>query len=723
MKSWEIIIQDSNEQVIKPDSSHSKQWNQIESFSGLPSIPSLRILDVRGTKIASFYGAQPQPSLQKFRCQDTPLAENKNIALMALIVFGDEVTHVNGEEVGHQVKEQAAAFRETLLPLLANDRWILTSVSPLKLIHTVTRKIKKIFIEWPTQPDLGKPERQSKSKNDDQNPLNSNSHNNNNNNSNNNVSPTKRHQTPSNDQLDNKSTTSRSTRSVAKSNLDAVSYKILFNDKKLKAEGDVPQDEIDNRVRQYYLNLLADQVDKRAKARERVQTAFPRSNISPMAGGPDYVSVYAQSTIDNKSSHFNVTGAAYAQSVVTPPTQTILPDDSESTSSLSISARRNKRRQIKVRQFKPHHEDADFDINENDDIKSILSRTDKSARSFLSENDDKQSQSQLSTSSSSDGSPSLRSGRSKNSHHASKSGRNDRSHKSQRSHRSRNADNSESAYYTDNQSYYSSQSGSRRSRSKRQQQQQQQQPAQKNRIISTEPELLSDYEYTDYSSVAQQPPQSKQQNKQATPTKQVPNQGGDNEYYSETASSPSKRGRKADQDESEYSYYSSAVPQQSPPSKARSSSKKAQPPQNPEYDYYSSSAAPSRSSSKKKSNQQQPPPQQQANEENQYEYSSEASTSKSPSKAPQQPAKTSPAKNNGFDEEYYSGEYYSDAPSRGASPAKPAQNQNQQSNQNQENDEEYYSEYYSEAPVKPASKGNQAASRKSRFDDDYSDDE
>ena len=72
---------------------------------------------------------------------------------MAFIVFGNSLTHVNRQEIDYQKHNLALCYKDELLPLLTQDKWLVTSTSPLKLIHTVSRKIKRIFIERPTDSD------------------------------------------------------------------------------------------------------------------------------------------------------------------------------------------------------------------------------------------------------------------------------------------------------------------------------------------------------------------------------------------------------------------------------------------------------------------------------------------------------------------------------------------------------------------------------------------
>ena len=45
--------------------------NPITSLETLPSLPSLKVINLSGTDIESFYGAQVQPSLEKLYIKNT----------------------------------------------------------------------------------------------------------------------------------------------------------------------------------------------------------------------------------------------------------------------------------------------------------------------------------------------------------------------------------------------------------------------------------------------------------------------------------------------------------------------------------------------------------------------------------------------------------------------------------------------------------------------------
>ena len=155
MSVWEKIIGDAGKKSpsrgmrIKSDSIHSKEWKQVASFEGLPTIANLKVLDVRRTGISSFFGAEPQPSLERFNCLETPLAQYKYLPLMSLIAFGKSVSYVNGNEVDIETRRIANSIKSDLRSLICNDKWVIVHVNPVKMLHITTRKRKTYFTEKP----------------------------------------------------------------------------------------------------------------------------------------------------------------------------------------------------------------------------------------------------------------------------------------------------------------------------------------------------------------------------------------------------------------------------------------------------------------------------------------------------------------------------------------------------------------------------------------------
>ena len=155
MSVWEKIIGDAGKKSptrgmrIKSDSIHSKEWKQVSSFEGLPTIANLKVLDVRRTGISSFFGAEPQPSLERFNCLETPLAQYKYLPLMSLIAFGKSVSYVNGNEVDIETRRIANSIKADLRNLICNDKWVIVHVNPVKMLHIATRKRKTYFTEKP----------------------------------------------------------------------------------------------------------------------------------------------------------------------------------------------------------------------------------------------------------------------------------------------------------------------------------------------------------------------------------------------------------------------------------------------------------------------------------------------------------------------------------------------------------------------------------------------
>jgi hypothetical protein len=102
----------------------------IESFVGLPALPSLRRLDLRDTFIRTFAGAEPQPGLVSINLLNTPLASERHLAEMCLIVFGNDLQIVNDAKIA--LGELGFAQRATPeLRQLLVEGWLLTSLDPI----------------------------------------------------------------------------------------------------------------------------------------------------------------------------------------------------------------------------------------------------------------------------------------------------------------------------------------------------------------------------------------------------------------------------------------------------------------------------------------------------------------------------------------------------------------------------------------------------------------
>jgi hypothetical protein len=70
--------------------------NPLRDFTGLPTLPFLRVLRVDNTSIQSFKGALLYPSLETLSIRGCPLATSPNFNLMALLSFGTSIRVLNG---------------------------------------------------------------------------------------------------------------------------------------------------------------------------------------------------------------------------------------------------------------------------------------------------------------------------------------------------------------------------------------------------------------------------------------------------------------------------------------------------------------------------------------------------------------------------------------------------------------------------------------------------
>jgi len=127
--------------------------NPISTLEVIPELIGFTELNMDDTKIASFYGAKSQPSLLSFSCRNTPISYAKFLKHMAVIVFGDELNYINGLIISKSIKTEAKERRNSLKEYLTNG-WILTSVTPMRLIDQQTRKRITIFKENEEKPSV-----------------------------------------------------------------------------------------------------------------------------------------------------------------------------------------------------------------------------------------------------------------------------------------------------------------------------------------------------------------------------------------------------------------------------------------------------------------------------------------------------------------------------------------------------------------------------------------
>lgn len=106
--------------------------NPIKNFKSMKKMNHLLSLNMNSTKLESFLGSIELPMLKTFSAECTPILENKDFDLMAVICFGDKLHTINGHEVDASILERAKIYRETYLPFL-KDGYVFVKASTGKM--------------------------------------------------------------------------------------------------------------------------------------------------------------------------------------------------------------------------------------------------------------------------------------------------------------------------------------------------------------------------------------------------------------------------------------------------------------------------------------------------------------------------------------------------------------------------------------------------------------
>lgn len=114
-------------------------YNNIQNFSGLPQLHMLRELVLDSNPISNFAGATYQPNLKFISLKKCNLSSEPNFKIMCLIVFGSQLTTINGERVTHQLKSTANALRASTISELKKGS-IIIQTKPLKLFNEERNK-------------------------------------------------------------------------------------------------------------------------------------------------------------------------------------------------------------------------------------------------------------------------------------------------------------------------------------------------------------------------------------------------------------------------------------------------------------------------------------------------------------------------------------------------------------------------------------------------------
>ncbi|OHT07795.1 hypothetical protein TRFO_23817 [Tritrichomonas foetus] len=140
--------------------------NRLVDFTGMKNYQRLAqfILD-NNPKLSSFKGAEPTNGMTHFSCLKTPLGNSHSINLMAVLVFGDTLKIINGQQIPRSVYRQAAAIGTAVGDYILNG-WVITNVDPIRIINPETRQRKTIYCgntaakspsTSPSKPDDDKP--------------------------------------------------------------------------------------------------------------------------------------------------------------------------------------------------------------------------------------------------------------------------------------------------------------------------------------------------------------------------------------------------------------------------------------------------------------------------------------------------------------------------------------------------------------------------------------
>lgn len=114
-------------------------YNNIHDFTGLPQLHMLRELIIDSNPITSFAGATYQPNLKFISLKKSKILCNPNFKIMCLIVFGSQLTTINGQRVTHQLRSMANELRSSTISELKKGSVILQT-KPLKLFNEVRSK-------------------------------------------------------------------------------------------------------------------------------------------------------------------------------------------------------------------------------------------------------------------------------------------------------------------------------------------------------------------------------------------------------------------------------------------------------------------------------------------------------------------------------------------------------------------------------------------------------
>ena len=126
----------------------SFEFNPITSLETLPSLSSLKVLDISNTDIDSFEGAQSQPNLERLYIKNTPLSKYHDVRIMCLIVFGPSLVAIDNSPLTSFELKIGKFLSSTLRNYLRNA-WVITGLYPVKMMNLRTLANKKMSISLP----------------------------------------------------------------------------------------------------------------------------------------------------------------------------------------------------------------------------------------------------------------------------------------------------------------------------------------------------------------------------------------------------------------------------------------------------------------------------------------------------------------------------------------------------------------------------------------------
>ena len=117
--------------------------SNFENFQNIGADPSTHTIKANSSKISSFIGATLLPKLINIDLTSTPLGNEPYLSFMCVVVFGQNVSTVNGSSVLIKTKTLAKKYGSKVRPLIL-DGYLVKSVTP-KLQIALYNKENEIY--------------------------------------------------------------------------------------------------------------------------------------------------------------------------------------------------------------------------------------------------------------------------------------------------------------------------------------------------------------------------------------------------------------------------------------------------------------------------------------------------------------------------------------------------------------------------------------------------